>query len=90
MRSALLAAAAGALTLLAGFALTLLAAALVWSNPHREWWLAGFTLFYIAIAGFTAAALVRRLREWEPLAETQNQLHQDCECLRTLLTPTGR
>ncbi len=88
--SLLLASAVGVLTLLAGFALTLLAAALVWASPHREWWLAGMTVCYLAIAGGAAAALNRRLRTWQPLAETHHQLLEDCECLRHLLVRMER
>jgi uncharacterized membrane protein YqjE len=90
VNSALLAGVAGALTLLAGFAVTLLAAALTWDSPHREWWLAGLTLFYVVLATIAATALVRRLRSWTPLAESQQQFHQDCECLHNLLPTTNR
>ncbi|HET7537637.1 MAG TPA: phage holin family protein [Candidatus Didemnitutus sp.] len=85
-RSLLLAAGTGTLVLLAGFALTLLIAALVWASPQREWWLAGIALVYVLAAVLAAVALRRRLQLWRPLAEIQHQLSQDCACLRQLLS----
>lgn len=83
--SAILAAAAGILTLLAGLALTLLAAALVWDSVHRHWWLAGLGVLYLILAGSIGYALYRRLQRWHPLAETKFQLDQDGACLARIL-----
>ena len=66
--SLLLAAGTAALVLFTGFALTLLAASLVWDLPNRGWWLAGLTLVYIAGAFTTGFILVRRLHTWHPLS----------------------
>lgn len=83
--STLLAVATVALALFTGFAITLLIASLVWDSPHRIWWLTGLCLGYLASATLTGLALVKRLRTWRPLSETQIQLHQDFLCLSKLI-----
>jgi uncharacterized membrane protein YqjE len=88
--SLLLAAGTAALVLCTGFALTLLAASLVWDLPHRSWWLAGLSALYLVGAGLTAFLLHRRLRIWRPLAEIQAQLHQDYQCLSHLIKSAAR
>lgn len=90
LRSLLLGVTAGLFALLGGMALTLLLAALVWNAPHREWWLAALTVFDLGVAGVALTVLRRRLRQWRPLAETQNQLQRDQQCLTTLLQETFR
>jgi uncharacterized membrane protein YqjE len=85
LRSTLLAAAAAALVLFAGFALTLLVASLVWDDPHRGWWLGGLCALYLAAALTTSFFLARRLRDWQPLGETRHQLQQDYQCLSQLI-----
>jgi uncharacterized membrane protein YqjE len=83
--STLLAGGTAALVLFTGFALTLLLASLVWDSPNRAWWLTGLTAVYLLGAGYTGYSLVRRLRTWHPLEETQSQLKQDYQCLSKLI-----
>jgi uncharacterized membrane protein YqjE len=83
--STVLAAGTAALALFTGFALTLLLASLAWDSPHRIWWLAGLCILYLVGAVVTGVALVRRLRSWRPLEETQSQLQQDFQCLSKLI-----
>lgn len=68
----------------AGFAFTLMIAALVWDSPHRVAWLAGLSGGYAVAAGGVAYFLWQRLRDWRPFAETKSQLNQDQQCLREL------
>ena len=82
---ALLAAVALGVCLLAGISITLLFASLIWDSPNRAWWLAALTCLYLAVASLAVTNLIFRLRVWRPLAETQNQLREDYQCLRTLL-----
>jgi uncharacterized membrane protein YqjE len=72
------------LVLFAGFAFTLMVAALVWESPHRGAWLAALGGTYLLAGGVTAFLLSRRLRTWRPFAETKSQLKQDQQCLRDL------
>lgn len=88
--SLLLAAGTAALVLFTGFALTLLAASLVWDSPNRGWWLAGLTAVYVISAIATGFALVRRLHTWRPLSELQFQLKQDYQCLNNLVKSATR
>jgi uncharacterized membrane protein YqjE len=74
-----------ALTLFAGFAVTLLVASLVWDSPNRGWWLAGLSTLYIVGAVLTGVALSRRLSVWHPLEETCRQLQRDHQCLTNLI-----
>lgn len=85
LRSTLLAAAAAALVLFSGFALTLLVASLVWDDPHRGWWLGGLCATYLAAALATGFILARRLRDWQPFGETRHQLQKDHQCLSQLI-----
>lgn len=82
--SALLLGAIVCLVHFAGFAFTLMVAALVWESAHRGAWLAGLGGAYLLAGGVAALALWRRLRAWRPFAETKSQLHQDQQCLREL------
>lgn len=75
--SILLAALAAVLVLLAGFAFTFLVATLAWMSPHREWWLTGLTVLYLAGGTASLVVLTRRLRNWHPLDETVLQLKKD-------------
>jgi uncharacterized membrane protein YqjE len=83
--STLLAAGTAAMVLFSGFAITLLLASLVWESPHRGWWLAGLCAAYLGTALWAGLALVRRLRTWRPLEETQTQLQEDFQCLNKLI-----
>lgn len=73
------------LTLITGFAVTLLIASIVWDSPHRLAWLAGMGLVYLAATATTGLLLHRRLSNWHPLGETRWQLQQDYQCLSTLI-----
>jgi uncharacterized membrane protein YqjE len=82
--SALLLGAVSCLVIFAGFAFTLMAAALVWDSPHRGAWLAGLGGVYLVAAATVAFVLWRRVRDWRPFAETKSQLNQDQQCLKEL------
>lgn len=88
--AALLLAVAAGLGLLAGFAFTLLVAALVWDGPHRGGWLAGLCAAYLLGGAIAALTLGRRLRTWRPFAEIRAQLRQDHQCLRQLIKQLAR
>jgi uncharacterized membrane protein YqjE len=88
--SLLLAAGTAALVLFTGFALTLLAASLVWDLPGRGWWLAGLMAVYLAGAVTAGFLLTRRLRTWRPLAEVSHQLQEDARCLSHLIKSAAR
>ena len=83
--STLLAAGTAMLALFTGFAITLLLASLVWDSPHRVAWLTGLCFAYLAAAVSTGFSLVKRLRSWRPLSETQTQLQEDFQCLSKLI-----
>jgi len=68
----------------AGFAFTLMVAAIVWDGAHRGAWLAGLGGVYLAAAAIASFVLWRRLRDWRPFAETKSQLNQDQQCLKEL------
>jgi len=68
----------------AGFAFTLMVAALVWESGHRGAWLAGLGGAYVLAAAIVSFVFWRRLRDWRPFAETKSQLKQDHQCLREL------
>lgn len=72
------------LVIFAGFAFTLMVAALVWDSPHRGAWLAGLGGFYVLAAAAVSFVLWRRLKGWQPFAETKSQLNQDQQCLKEL------
>jgi uncharacterized membrane protein YqjE len=75
----------GALFFLAGVSGTFALAAAVWSREDRGLILGLLALAYLlgsAALGYLAS---RRLRSWQPLAETFRQLHADCACLRDTL-----
>src|SRR5690242_14944082 len=65
--STLLAVGTVVLTLITGFAITLLLASLVWDSPHRVWWLIALCAVYLGSAFLTGFALVKRLRTWRPM-----------------------
>jgi uncharacterized membrane protein YqjE len=88
--SLLLAAGTAALVLFTGFALTLLAASLVWDLPGRGWWLAGLMAAYLAGAAITGFLLTHRLRTWRPLAGISRQLQEDTRCLTHLIKSAAR
>lgn len=72
------------LVLFAGFAFTLMVAALVWERPDRGTCLAGLGGFYLLAGGIAGFVLWRRWQAWRPFAETKSQLRQDGQCLRDL------
>ena len=74
-----------AIVLLLGFAITLLVASIVWDGPHRVAWMVGVCLVYGGGAVGSGSLLLKRLRTWHPLQETQSQLEQDFQCLSKLI-----
>lgn len=84
-RTALIALLAGVGALLAGFAALLTLAALVWQRDDRGLILGLATLALVLGAGGLGGWAARRLRAWQPLAETRRQLHEDRVCLENLL-----
>ncbi len=80
---------AAVLALLGGFAATLTFAALVWAHENRALLIGFLTLAYFLGAGGLAWFTVRRLRLWQPLAETRTQLRADHDCLGELLSSDG-
>ena len=68
----------------AGFAFTLMVASVVWDSPHRSAWLAGLGGVYLVAGAIVAGLLWRRLRAWQPFAETKSQIKQDHQCLKEL------
>jgi uncharacterized membrane protein YqjE len=85
LHSTVLAVVTGALVILTGFSLTLLAAAIVWDNPHRNWWLGAMGALYAGITLVLFFNFLRRMRAWRPMEETSRQLKSDCQCLQHLL-----
>lgn len=88
VRSLVISAFVAGFFLMSGMALTLLLAALAWNTPHREWWLAAIFAFDVLVTTTLLLVLLRRLRDWAPLAETQHQLQRDHQCLSSLLRQT--
>ncbi len=89
MTAVLLASAVG-LGLMAGFALTLLLAVLVWNQPWRGEALGALALLE-GMAGVLCGAAVRaRLRRWRPFDGISEQLRQDAQCLQKLTEPFTR
>lgn len=82
--SALLLGVVACLVNFAGFAFTLMIAALVWDHEHRGAWLAGLGTVYLVLAAVVGLVLWKRVRDWKPFAETKSQLKQDHQCLREL------
>ncbi len=74
------------LALLTGFAFTFAFAAAVWHRDDRGLILAALTLGYLLVAIGLGWGLVRRLRRWQPWAETRRQLDEDGACLEKLLS----
>lgn len=72
---------------LAGFAATLLVAAIYWDTPHRVGalsWLVGVEL----LLGVGAIAwLCRCWRTWRPWSATREQLRRDVQCLHQIFQP---
>lgn len=89
LRSLLLAAATFAAIQITGLALMFALAASIWHRDDRGWLLGAFALAQLALALGLGWALIRRLRRWNPLAETRRQLHADGECLENLLPGDG-
>ncbi len=74
-----------ALLILGGFAVTLAAAAAVWSRQDRGLILGLLAAAYLAASVALAFVAARRLGSWRPFAETRRQLHEDASCLRGVL-----
>jgi uncharacterized membrane protein YqjE len=72
------------LVLFAGFAFTLMVAALVWERADRGTCLAALGGGYLVAGGIAGFVLWRRWQVWRPFAETKSQLQQDGQCLRDL------
>lgn len=72
------------LVISACFAFTLTIAAVVWDSPHRGAWLGGLAGAYLVVGGIIGFVLWRRLRAWQPFAETKSQIKQDYQCLQEL------
>ncbi len=83
--SSLLAGVAFGMLVFTGFSLTLLMASLVWTSPHRDWFLSGLVLAYLSCTFATTQALGRRLRAWLPLKDIQMRLRQGGRDLGNLL-----
>ncbi len=79
-----------ALLLLAGFAGTFAVAAAVWNRDDRGLILSLLTLAYLAASAALGFLAARRLRSWQPFAETFRQFHQDCVCLHETLSNAAR
>jgi uncharacterized membrane protein YqjE len=90
LHSMVLAVITGALVNLTGFSLTLLVAALVWNDPHRNWWLGAMAVLYAGVTLALFFNFLRRMRAWRPLEETSRQLKSDCQCLQRLLQEVTR
>jgi uncharacterized membrane protein YqjE len=84
------AALAAALVLLAGFTGTFAIAAAVWERPDRGMILILVTLAYFAGAGAIAWWVSRRLRTWRPFAETIYQFREDSACIHQHLSGNSR
>lgn len=76
--------------LLAGFALTLTVAGLVWDSPHRAAWLAALAAAYLVAAGIAGWVVRRRFQTWKPFSETRTQLQQDHACLNQIIQSMAR
>lgn len=85
LRSLLLGAAGLIAAQLAALGLMFALAAAVWHREDRGWLLGAFALGQLVLAAALVRSLVRRLRRWEPLAETRRQLRADGECIEDLL-----
>jgi uncharacterized membrane protein YqjE len=84
--TAIVAGIAGAFALLGGMAANLAIAALVWAREDR-----GLILGLLAIGYLIGAAAFgwwsrNRLKSWQPLAETRDQIREDCSCLQRYLS----
>lgn len=84
-RSALMGGIVVLLTFFTGFAFTLFVAALAWDSPHRAAWIGGLCAAYLVGGVALAFALRSRLRNWQPMSDTQAQLREDRQCLEQLV-----
>jgi uncharacterized membrane protein YqjE len=90
VRTVLISVISVAFVLLAGTAATFAVAAAVWDRPDR-----GMILSLLALGYFTASVLfalvaARRLRDWQPFAETARQLREDCACIQEIVNDATR
>lgn len=76
---------AAVLLLVTLFTGTLAIAALVWDLPNRVTVLSLLALGYLAVALAAGGWILRRMRRWQPLAESRRQLDADCQWLEELL-----
>lgn len=81
---------AAGLVLLAGFAATIAVAAAVWDRPNRGAILGWVALGDLAVAGLLALVASRRLKTWQPFAETTRQFHEDCACIHDVIASCAR
>jgi hypothetical protein len=88
--SSMLAGVAIGLLVFSGLALTLFLASLVWTSPHRTWYLCALFVAYVICTFATTLELTRRLRAWRPLGELQTRLRQDGRNLSNLLKSAQR
>jgi len=74
-----------ALLLLGGFAGTFALAAAVWSRADRGLIIGLLALAYLAASAALGYIAARRLRYWQPFAETRRQFSEDVACLHGVL-----
>ena len=80
----LFAALTGAFFLLGGFAATLAIAAAVWGRDDRALILAAVALGYAVVCAALGWHGYRRIKAWNPFAETRRVFHKDCAAAREL------
>jgi uncharacterized membrane protein YqjE len=85
LRAILLALGTAAFGLLAGVALTLGIAVLLWEHSPGLTLLV-LTFIYVGIAVFLFTRLARLQKNWQPLPATLEQLKKDCKCLEQNLS----
>lgn len=67
--------------------LTACIAAAFWDTPHRLTVLALMGFGYLAAAAAAFFFLRRKLTEWQPFAETSEQIRKDTQCIQDLIQP---
>jgi uncharacterized membrane protein YqjE len=88
--SAALGALAAGFLLLGGFAGTLALAASVWQHDDRVLILCLVTLADLGVAAALGLVAAKRLKTWQPFAETCGQFKADCACVHEILNSTAR
>ena len=79
-----------ALVLVGGMAATLAVAAAVWNRDDRGLILSLVAVGYLAVSAAFALVAARRLKTWQPFAETSRQLHADCACIQDIISSAKR